>query len=467
MKFVNRKEEMEILSGFYGKGGFQFVPVYGRRRIGKTRLIQEFIKDRPAIYFLADSVAEQEQLKNLAREAGDFFDDPFLSETGFMDWYQFFEYLKRKVKGRTVLIIDEFPYLVNSNKAISSIFQKGIDKYLKDTNIFLILMGSSIGMMEREVLFYKAPLYGRRTGSLELKDMPFHSLREFFPKKDMRELISIYGVTGTIPAYLEKIDPDKDIFRNIEELILTRGTFLHNEVEYLLREELREPRNYFVILRAIAQGKRKLAEIINDTGFEKSLISRYLEILRGLRFVEKEVPVTEKYPDKSKLGLYRIHDRFFEFWFKYVFPNRSRLEIGRSKDVMRAIKASFNQHISFVFEDVCREYCLELMRHGQIRFSSIGRWWRKNEEIDMVALDEETREIYFGEVKWSRRPVGVDILEQLKRKAPLVKWNAGKRKERFMLFSRSGFTDALKKRAGKEDILLVSVKGKGFEAMAL
>jgi len=462
MKFVNRKEELKILSGFYKKSGFQFVPVYGRRRIGKTRLIQEFIKDKPAIYFLADSVAEQEQLRNLAREIGDFFDDPFLAETGFRDWYQFFEYLKRKVKRRTVFVIDEFPYLVNSNKAISSIFQKGIDKYLKDTNLFLILMGSSIGMMEREVLFYKAPLYGRRTGSLELKDMPFNALREFFPKKDMTALVSIYGMTGTIPAYLEKIEADKDIFINMDELVLSRGTFLYNEVEYLLREELREPRNYFVILRAIAQGKRKLSEIINDTGFEKSLISRYLEILRGLRFVEKEVPVTEKYPDKSKLGLYRIHDRFLEFWFKYVFPNRGRLEIGRNKDVLLGIKASFNQHLSFVFEDVCKEYCFELMRSGSIRFSSIGRWWHKNEEIDIVAFDEEAMEIYFGEVKWSTKPVGIDILEALKRKAPLVKWNAEKRKEHYMLFSRSGFTDALKKKARKEGFLLVSVKGKGL-----
>ncbi len=465
MRFVDRKEELEILDRFYREDGFQFIPVYGRRRIGKTRLIQEFIKDKSAIYFLADSVAEHEQLRNLGREVGEFFNDPFLAETGFKDWYQFFDYLKRKLEGRTILVIDEFPYLVNSNKATSSIFQKGIDEYIKDTELFLILMGSSIGMMEKEVLFYKAPLYGRRTGSLELKEMGFGSLKEFFPKKKVDELVGIFGVMGTIPAYLEKLDPEKDIFRNIEELILNRGTFLYNEVEYLLREELREPRNYFVILRSIAQGKRKLSEIINDTGFEKSLLSRYLEILRGLRLIEKEVPVTEKYPDKSKLGLYRIHDRFFEFWFKYVFPNRGRLEIGRSKEVLRTIRETFGQHLSFVFEDVCREYCLELMRSGRIRFSSIGRWWHRNDEIDIVAIDEETRDIYFGEAKWSRKPVGVDILEPLRKKAPLVKWNTGNRREHFMLFSRSGFTDALRKKAKREAVLLVSVKGKRLEVL--
>ena len=458
MRFVNRKTELKILERFYGEDKFHFIPIYGRRRIGKTRLVQEFIKGKPAIYFLADSVAEHEQLRNLGREVGVFFGD-ILAQRGFDDWHQFFDYLKRSIKKKTILVIDEFPYLVNSNKGISSIFQKGIDEYLKDTKLFLILMGSSVGMMEKEVLFYKAPLYGRRTGSLEMKEMAFGCLKEFFPKKDMDELVSIYGVTGTIPAYLEKFDPEKDIFHNVEEHILNKGTFLHNEVEYLLREELREPRNYFVILRSIAQGKQKLSEIINDTGFEKSLLSRYLEILRSLRFVEKEVPVTEKYPEKSKLGLYRIHDRFFEFWFKYVFPNRSKLEIGKSGEVLRMIKETFNQHLSFAFEDVCKQHCLELMREGSIWFSSIGRWWQKNEEIDIVALNEENREIYFGEAKWSRKPVGIDILDDLKRKAVLVEWYRGKRKEHFMLFSRSGFTDAVKDRAKKEGVFLTSTIG--------
>ena len=466
MKFVNRKEELDILNRFYEEDTFQFIPIYGRRRIGKTRLIQEFIKGKQALYFLADSVAEQEQLKNLAREVGGFFNDTFLIERGFADWYQLFEYLKKNVRERTLLVIDEFPYLVNSNKAISSIFQKGIDQYLKNAKLFLVLMGSSIGMMEREVLFHKAPLYGRRTGALELKEMEFGSLKAFFPKKNMEELVSIYGVLGAVPAYLEKLHPEEDIFHNIEGLILNRGTFLYNEVEYLLREELREPRNYFVILRSIAQGKRKLAEIINDTGFEKSLLSRYLEILRGLRLVEKEVPVTEKYPDKSKLGLYTIHDRFFEFWFKYVFPNRSKLEIGRGKEVLRVIKETFDQHLSFVFEDVCKQYCMELMGEGKIRFSSIGRWWQKNEEIDLVAVDEENKGIYFGEAKWSKKPVGVDILDGLKRKAALVDWNRGKRKETYMLFSRTGFTDALRERADKEAVLLISVIGEHLDLVS-
>lgn len=456
MEFVNRTEELAFLEKYFAQPGFQFIPLYGRRRVGKTRLVREFIRDKRAIYFLADSVTEGEQFRNLGREVGEYFADTILAESGFRDWQQFFRYLKGKAEHeRLVVVIDEFPYLVNSNKGISSIFQKGIDTHLKESNVFLILLGSSIGMMEEEVLYYKAPLYGRRTASLEVREMPFDALTEFFPEASLSERLAIYGVFGAIPAYIERLDPRGDIINAITDLILDRGSFLYNEVEFLLREELREPRNYFVILRAIAQGKRKMAEIINDTGFEKTHLARYLDILRSLRFVDKEIPVTEKYPDKSRMGLYRLHDRYFTFWFKYVFPHRSRLEIGNTDYLLGKIRESFNQHLSFVYEDVCRELCLGLMKAGIMSFSAIGRWWQKTEEIDLVMLDEESDTICFGECKWSINPVGEDIFRDLLRKATLVTWGSEQRRERFILFSKSGFTEGMQKLAAKEAVLLV------------
>lgn len=457
MQFVNRIAELAFLNKYFEKPGFQFIPLYGRRRVGKTRLVREFIRDKRAIYFLADSVTESEQLRNLGCEVGEFFGDTILAESGFRDWQQFFRYLKEKAEHeRLVMVIDEFPYLVNSNNGISSIFQKGIDILLKESNVFLILLGSSIGMMEEEVLFYKAPLYGRRTASLEVREMQFSALAEFFPDADLQRRLEIYGVFGSIPAYIERLDSGADIQSAINELILDRGSFLHNEVEFLLREELREPRNYFVILRAIAQGKRKMSEIINDTGFEKAHLARYLDILRTLRFVDKEIPVTEKYPDKSRLGLYRLHDRFFSFWFKYVFPHRSRLEIGNTDYLLGKIRETFDQHLSFVYEDVCREFCLDLLKSGKMTFSSIGRWWQKNEEIDLVALDEESGTIWLGECKWSVNPVGEDVYRDLQRKAKLVVWGKEARRERFLLFSKSGFTDGMRKLALQDEVLLVA-----------
>lgn len=455
MRFVNRQNELSFLEKTYRTEGFQFVPVYGRRRIGKTRLIQEFIKDKRAIYFLADSVSETGQLKNLGKILGEYFNDSILMDAGFRDWYQFFSYIREKQKTRLIFVIDEFPYLVNSNPAISSIFQKGIDENIKQSNVFLILTGSSIGMMEKEVLFYKAPLYGRRTASLEVKEMAFDALKEFFPDKEFEELVKIYSVMGAIPAYIEKINSRYDIFRNIKELILNKGTFLYNEVEYILREELREPRNYFVILKAIAQGKRKLSEIINETGFEKSLVARYLDILRSLGFVEKHVPVTEKHPEKSKQGLYRLHDKFFAFWFKFVFPNRNRLEIENVEPVLKLIKDAFEHHISTIYEDVCIDLFKGLTKDGLIQYTTIGKWWSKDGEIDIVALDEEAKTAYFGECKWSNKKVGDDIYQNLLTKSRFVDWHKDKRKDRFILFSKSGFTRRMIEISEREKVLLV------------
>jgi len=456
MEFVDRKTELAYLEDRHARGDFQFIPIYGRRRVGKTRLVREFMKKRPGIYFMADTASEREQLMNLGREVGGFFRDDILVSSGFRDWPQVFAYLQEKARHqRLVFTVDEFPYLVGANPAVSSIFQKGLDLGLKDSRLMLLLTGSSIGMMEEEVLLARAPLYGRRTGSLEVRELPFDAFSELFPGMPCADRIAVYSLFGGIPAYLETVFPAAPVMDMIRRSVLDRGSFLYNEVEFLLREELREPRNYFVILRAIAQGKRKISEIINDTGLDKAHVSRYLDILRSLRLVEKQVPVTEQYPDKSRAGLYRIHDRFFTFWFRYVFPLRGRLEIGQTDHVLQRIAGTFEAFVGEAYEDVSRELCLKLMKEGVMSFTSLGRWWERNEEIDVVALDEEESVAWFGECKWSRKKVGVNVYDDLVRKSKLVSWRRGERSDRFVLFSRSGFTDAMIARAKEDGVVLV------------
>jgi AAA+ ATPase superfamily predicted ATPase len=453
-RFVDRKDELAFLEDRFRRGGLNFIPVYGRRRIGKTRLLQEFLRGKPAIYFLAQTVSQNEQLRNLGRAVGTHFDDSILADHGFSSWDEAFTYIRGRSREPLIWVIDEFPYLVAATGGISSMFQHAIDERWKGSRLFLVLMGSSMGMMEREVLLEPAPLYGRRTGALHVEEMPFTALGEFFPRKSTRELVQIYGLAGAVPAYLEKVDPAVSFWRTVDREVLAKGSYLYDEVEFLLREELREPQSYFVILRAIAQGKRRLSEIINDTGFEKSAVAKYLVVLQRLQIVRREVPATEKHPDKSKLGLYRLHDRFFSFWFRFVLNNRARLELGNRSGVLEEIRRGYDQYLGDVFEDVCRSHCLELVRRGELALSSLGRWWDRQDEIDLVGLDPGSGTLHAGEVRWRNKPVGIDLLEDLQRKTARIDWMVGRRKERYLIFSKAGFTRALVERARQEDVRL-------------
>lgn len=455
MEFINREYELEVLRRAYLEEKSQFIVLYGKRRVGKTSLVKEFAKDLPHIYFLADKATEKDQLQSLSERVGLLFNDEFLLSRGFGTWNEFFRYLKGK--GKVVIIIDEFPFLVESNRAIPSLFQKGWDEELKESGIYLLLLGSSIGMMESEVLNYKSPLFGRRTGQMLVTPLDYWHARKFFPDKSPDEFMLMYAMLGGTPAYLLQFDPTVDLWSNIRNRMLVPEAYLFSEPEFILREELREPRNYFAILRAISMGKTRSSEIINETGFEKSLVGKYLSVLTELKIIRREVPVTENSFEKSKKGIYVMDDNFFRFWFAFVFPNKSFIE-ERELDYLieKKIKPRLDIFTSLTFEEVSRSY-VKKGYLGDLKFNQVGRWWTKDAEIDIVALNEDGNSVLFGEVKWSINMVGIDVLADLKRKAVLVEWGRDGRKEYFALFSRSGFTDGLKSVASDEGIFLRSL----------
>jgi len=453
MNFIGRKKELNLLRQFYRGKGFKFIVVYGRRRVGKTEVIKRFIRSKKGIYFLADQRSEIEQLRELGRIIGGNFNDFVLSRRGFADWLEVFEYLKNKVKGKFVFALDEYPYLAAKNKAINSIFQKGIDEYLKNTGIFLILCGSSVSFMEENVLGYKSPLYGRRTGDLHLLALNFEESWKFFPNYNFADFLAIYSITGGIPQYLLSLSQGLRISDNIQENIFKPGKFLYNEAEYLLKEELREPGNYLSVLKAISFGKTKYTEIANDTGIGYNSLMKYLSVLENLKLIQKEVPVTEKNPAKSKRGIYKIVDNYFRFWFRYVFPYKSDIEIGRPGEAMSKVKESFNLLKSEVYENICREKVWSIKRKP-FNFERVGRWWDRDCEIDIVAFSAKEKKILFGEVKWSNKPVGENIYQKLKEKKNKVKWGSARRREYYILFSKSGFTEKLKEIAKKEPLIL-------------
>lgn len=452
MSFIDRKRELGFLEEKWNDSVPQFIVLWGKRRVGKTELVKQFIKDKPHIYFLSESTNEREQLRRFSLAIGNFFKEPLLETRGFNEWEESFKYIKEK-QAKFVLAIDEFPYLIESNRAILSLFQKAWDEYWSKSNVYLILLGSSIAMMETEVLGYKSPLYGRRTGQWKVEPMTFEAVSHFREGKSFEDRFMHYSVAGGMPAYWLKFSEKKNFPSNLKDHVLKKGQVLYEEVEFLLREELREPRYYFALLQAIAQGKRKLSEIVNATGLTAPVANKYLGILADLHIVERELPVTEEKPLKSKKGLYKITDELCQFWFKFIFPRKGELEMDQVDIVLKEIQDNFPQYLSLVYEKLTKE--LLLKHSGQFfPFTKIGRWWEKNEEIDVVCINPSLNKILFCETKWTTKPIGVDIYESLKEKAKKVMWGGKERKEYFCLVSKQGFTEAMLAKAKENGVYL-------------
>lgn len=342
--FIDRGKELAFLEQKWAESKAQMIVLWGKRRVGKTEIVKQFIMNKPHIYFLAESTHEREQLRRFSLILGEFFKEPLLITRGFDNWEEGFRYMREKNK-IFVLVIDEFPYLIQSNSGISSIFQRAWDEYLSSSLVFLILLGSSVAMMETEVLGYKAPLYKRRTGQWKIQAMPFAKIKDFRRSKSFEDQLLHYSVCGGTPAYWLWFSKGNDFFQNLRNYVLKKGEPFYDEVEFILREELREPRYYFSLLQAIAQGKRRLSEIVNATGIQQPTANKYLGVLRDLDIVEREVPVTEEKPLKSKKGLYKIKDEFFQFWFRFVFTRRAELEMDNVDRVIENIKQEIPDYL--------------------------------------------------------------------------------------------------------------------------
>ncbi len=431
--FINRKEEISFLEERYARKGFEFIVMYGRRRIGKTELIKNFIKGVPHIYFLCNKAGTASNIIRFRKEVAAFLSEPEIASENIED---IFSYLTAKPK-KIVIVFDEFSYLAKKDDAIPSIFQGVVDEALKDKDVMLILCGSIVSMMER-LLGYKNPLYGRKTGHMKIGFLKFAHFKEFFPRNDIEENIKIYSILGGVPFYLEKFDKNKTAIENAKEQIFSKKGMLYEEVDFLLKEELREPDIYKAILSAIAGGSTKVAEISAKSGIKTSDMDRYLKVLMTLGIIKKEIPVTER---KSKKTLYAVDDNFFDFYSLFFEPHKSEIEIGEMKNLEDNLKKKFNAYVGKKFEKLIRtEVIIKTIPFSALR---IGRWWgfhrengiRKEIEIDIVALGE--KEILFVECKWQDKADAGKILAELKEKAKYVEWNSNNRKEYYAIFAKS------------------------------
>ena len=457
--FVNRVSELDLLEKHYQSNHAEFFVLYGRRRVGKTELLAHFCQDKRHIFFVADQVPEQTLRANLSKAVNDVIFGEGQVNAVYNTWDDLLGTLAKQAQTeRLVVVLDEFPYLATADPSLASILQRTWDRSFKNTQIMLILNGSYIGMMEETVLSYKAPLYGRRTAQYLLEPLEFVDAQQFFPSYNAEDRLRTYAVYGGTPAYLQTIQPKQSLETNILEGILMRGAVLYDEVRFILQQELREPRNYFAVLQAIASGNTRQNEIKQAAGLEN--ITPYLETLQQLHLVERVVPVTESQPHKSRRGIYRLKDNFLRFWFRFVLPNRSQLERGAKEVVFdTAIRPELDAFTSIVFEQACQQYFWRNGLMGKLPFQpkQIGGWWQANQEVDIVLLGDTHTMLV--ECKWSQRPVGVDILEQLEARSKALLKEVNGQTVLFGLCSRSGFTNQMLELAKKRnDVFLYAWK---------
>ena len=452
MKFIGRKREMEKLESEYSRDS-SFVVIYGRRRVGKTTLIKEFLKDKTAFYFLATEEIESQSMKRLAGVVARTTKNRLLQNATFTDWLDLFQVIADyEPEKKKVFVIDEFPYLVKTNSAFPSILQNAWDEVLKDKNVMLILSGSLIGMMQKHALSYDSPLYGRRTSQMRLAPLLFTDIYAV-QSLAFTESVEQYAVTGGVPKYLEFFEDGRELTEQIKDAVLSKNGFLYEEPFFLLKSESMTAVNYFSIIKAIADGNHKIGKIAGVLGIESSKLTPYLSTLSDLGFVEKRTPVTEKNPEKSRKGLYFIADNFIRFWFKYVYPYKGELELDNMQIVLEEMKKDFEtKFVAFAYEDICKDIFANLCKRGVVDFvpSRIGAYWLNDytgdTEIDVMAVDNQNKRIFAGECKYHRNPVDASVYYALKEKV----LDAGEIRKSYPVydviygvFSKSGFTQRM------------------------
>ena len=457
---IGRQAELNQLERLYSSPKFEFLTIYGRRRIGKTTILKEFAKRHRALFFSAQEKNDPLNLTSFSKTVQTFFDGDFIS--AFPDWKAAFDYITRKATDeKLVLIIDEFPFLAEPNPSIKSILQHTIDHVWKDKNIFLILCGSSVSFMLNDVMGYKSPLYGRITGNMEVKPFDYLESAEFFPSYSKTEKAIIYGILGGVPRYLEAFSPEVSLEENIRNNLLMEGSFLNDEPQTLLRIELREPAVYNSILEALSNGCNKICEIADRIHEEKSKCSKYMLTLLTLRVIEKSIPCTE--PETSKKGIYEITDNYFRFWYRFLFTNENHYSMLGLERSTQEIMESINDYMGPVFEKICQQYLIRSARDNKLPFVpyKIGKWWGNNpllkaqDDIDILAYDKSGKKALFCECKFRNKPMAMDEYDDLVIATEMFR---DIKEKHLMFFSKSGFTEPVKERAEREGTTLLTIE---------
>jgi len=448
--FIGRKKELDLLNQWYEEDCFQFVTIYGRRRVGKTAIIEQFVKNKRALFFTALRTKGDMNLR--------FFNKAVKERLGVLDdnvlyFDKLFDIISENADERLTLVIDEFPYFAESDEEILSMLQIFIDHVAKDTKLFLILCGSSMSFMKRQVLGYESPLYGRRTHEMHIRPMNYLESAEFLQGRSSYEKACVYGAVGGIPMYLKRFSGNGNIFDVLVKEFFSEGSIMSSETESLILQELRDPRKYNSIIEAMAKGLTKFSDISNRSGIPAAETSRCLNDLIDLGYVEKVLPLNEKSERRTR---YYISDNLFRFYYQLVIGRGQVVSDPTEKKMSKNMEKEFPDYMGRVFETMCSEYIMERMG-----YPVIDKWWGSpakdvNAEIDVIGSvgNMGKTEGLFAGCKFTNKQVGIEELLLLKEYSGFVK---GFDVKNYALFSRSGFTDSLISRAEVEDVSLITL----------
>ncbi len=459
--FIGREEELRFFEERYRQDGGQLLVVYGRRRVGKTETLRKFCEGKQHVFYSCTECTDEKQLAAFSERMLQKGIPASRYIRRFSDWHQALESVAQLPgEGKKLLVIDEFPYMVKGNASIPSVLQNLWDGELKDEDVMIILCGSSMSFIEKELLAEKNPLYGRATGILKMNEMGFYDAVQFVPGYGSLDKITTYAVLGGVPHYLKQFDDQKTLKENICRNILSRGSILYSEVEFLMKQELRETAVYNSVIEAIALGNTKMNDINQKTQIEKSKLSVYLKNLIDLGIIQREFPVSDSVKEQANIqrGLYQVKDLFFRFWYGFVFPNMSELENDDVEGIWKyVVEPRLDHYTSYAFEEVCRQYLRRENKSDRLpfHFTKIGRWWNKAEELDILATDAEKEQFLLGECKYKNSAFAYGDWVRMQEKFVPQRRNSALH---YYLFSKNGFAKELLREAEAGRVRLVTAE---------
>ncbi len=445
--FKGRSVELGELDKLWQKTEAALLILYGRRRVGKTRLLTHWREQHAdhALYWVAEPMSARDQLRAFSQALHHFSypGSPVSMEITYSNWEQALWHVAEQSRERRLAIfIDEFTYLLEVDPSIVGTLQKAWDHWLRDSNLMLALSGSQMALMRKHVLSYEAPLYGRATSQFELRPLPFSVTKEFFPRYSVRDRVAIYAIFGGIPAYWERVDDSLPVLENIRELLLTPNTLLQEEPRLLLQDFISDQSNYVGIMQAIARGERSNLGISNRTGLPKGHVSKYLSVLRDTGFVERRVPVTDTV--KSRRGRYFVTDPYLRFYYHFMSAHQAQLVIGAQQQALRKIEQTLPLFIeSNTWQELCHEWLLRASDRVEIpgAIEQVGSSWTRNYTFDVVGINRAEKSLVLGACSWQSVPVDSNTLRNMVARTPTLVPGDGEWTVYFLGFAQGGWSE--------------------------